>query len=902
MGMRRAHAQAPRGLAAADAARPGPTRARPSQTRFIADERVYKSFLEILNLYRKGQKSIKQVYSQVSTLFANQPDLLEEFTNFLPDSQAPAAEAKKAARAPKARAAAPPAKNQRKGAKGKKEADGEGGDKKSSAIKKELEFFDKVKSRLRNREQYSEFLKCLNLFSQEIINRSELQGLVYDILGRYPDLMHGFNEFLGRCETMGSKPVPEGVEVDAEAKPTAQQLAKKAAQAKADEKAAKAAAQRDKAMSMRPVADLDLSNCERCGPSYRLLPKGYQRLACSGRSPDQQAMLNDDWVSISSGTEDANSFKNMRKNQYEENLFRCEDDRFELDMMIETNASCVRVMEGLNKKVNDLPPEERQSMKIEPAAISPVHYRCIERIYGDHGSDIVDLLRKNPGVAVPVVLTRLKQKDEEWHRVQQEMNKVWREVYEKNYSKSLDHRSFYFKQMDKKQLSAKGLLQDIKEASEKRRAGAAEGAEGADITLRFEDTLVHADVHKMLGLGCSETLSPDAAAKVLKFFRDSVASVLGAGDEATLAAALTAAGADTAPKVPKKKGSSEDENMDVDGNGTGADTEGPPTDGDTPSADEDEDEDESKFLGCRPLAAMATQALAAGVDVAQPPGMSASRTMFCNDNLYILFRLHQTLFDRLRSAKVAAAAAAKAKGNDTPEGAASTYEQFQGLVARLIEGGLDSSKFEDECRALLGTGCYNVFTIDKLLYKVIKQVQTLQSEDVGSKLLSLHKYECSRADGYSKAAYIANACVLVGDDPCYELEYTADADGGVSGALSLSMMEDASRVEPPACAMDPDFEAYLTSLVGSGAGESSNVFLRRSARKAPKPATKGCTVRNGLECEINCTSYKVSYALDTEDVFVRRRNTPKPTLPTDYGVEKFRRWVDSKAGDAKAAP
>ena len=56
----------------------------------------------------------------------------------------------------------------------------------------------------------------------------------------------------------------------------------------------------------------------------------------------------------------------------------------------------------------------------------------------------------------------------------------------------------------------------------------------------------------MLGLGCSETLSPDAAAKVLKFFRDSVASVLGAGDEATLAAALTAAGADTAPKVPKK--------------------------------------------------------------------------------------------------------------------------------------------------------------------------------------------------------------------------------------------------------------------------------------------------------------------------------------------------------------
>lgn len=32
----------------------------------------------------------------------------------------------------------------------------------------------------------------------------------------------------------------------------------------------------------------------------------------------------------------------MRKNQYEEALFRCEDDRFELDMCIETNTSTLR--------------------------------------------------------------------------------------------------------------------------------------------------------------------------------------------------------------------------------------------------------------------------------------------------------------------------------------------------------------------------------------------------------------------------------------------------------------------------------------------------------------------------------------------------------------------------------
>lgn len=40
-------------------------------------------------------------------------------------------------------------------------------------------------------------------------------------------------------------------------------------------------------------------------------------------------MLNDDWVSVTSGSEDY-SFKHMRRNQYEEALFRCEDDRWAL--------------------------------------------------------------------------------------------------------------------------------------------------------------------------------------------------------------------------------------------------------------------------------------------------------------------------------------------------------------------------------------------------------------------------------------------------------------------------------------------------------------------------------------------------------------------------------------------
>jgi histone deacetylase complex regulatory component SIN3 len=42
------------------------------------------------------------------------------------------------------------------------------------------------------------------------------------------------------------------------------------------------------------------------------------------------------------GSEDY-SFKLMRKNQYEEALFRCEDDRYEFEMACEQNASAIRV-------------------------------------------------------------------------------------------------------------------------------------------------------------------------------------------------------------------------------------------------------------------------------------------------------------------------------------------------------------------------------------------------------------------------------------------------------------------------------------------------------------------------------------------------------------------------------
>lgn len=54
--------------------------------RFASEPETYKKFLEILHTYQKEQRGIKEVLDEVSVLFADHPDLLKDFTYFLPDA------------------------------------------------------------------------------------------------------------------------------------------------------------------------------------------------------------------------------------------------------------------------------------------------------------------------------------------------------------------------------------------------------------------------------------------------------------------------------------------------------------------------------------------------------------------------------------------------------------------------------------------------------------------------------------------------------------------------------------------------------------------------------------------------------------------------------------------------
>jgi len=56
------------------------------------------------------------------------------------------------------------------------------------------------------------------------------------------------------------------------------------------------------------------------------------------------------------------------------------------------------------------------------------------------------------------------------------------------------------------------------------------------------------------------------------------------------------------------------------------------------------------------------------------------------------------------------------------EEAARLHREFMSMLRRVLDGHMDSSTFEDSCRALLGTNSYVLFTLDKLIQKFIKHM------------------------------------------------------------------------------------------------------------------------------------------------------------------------------------
>lgn len=462
--------------------------------RFANDQSTYHSFLEILHTYQKEQRGIKEVLEQVAHLFQDHPDLLKEFTFFLPDAvqeQAKERLHRAAAESESRLSAQKNNKNLPVQGSSKEVIDmtdhtramvvdqGEARGQKrykdpqqtpllityppavetfvyNSAV--ERQFFDAAKEALASYtrdggQAWAEFTKCLDMYAQEILSKSEMLNLVEPLLGkRNNKLFEEFKRILSAAGGQGVNAVPS---------------------------------MEDSWYSV-PLSEIDFTRCRKCGPSYRALPRDYPAPPCSERSDEEAKCLNDVWVSLPVGSEESYTFRHMRRNTYEETLFRVEDERFEIDMTIDSNTCTLALLEPFAQEMAELSGDncdisrekeneskanserkgfggKRFRFTFDPTILGVIHKNSITRIYGENGPKMLELLKNNPSVAIPVVVRRLRQKDKEFRAARDRLNRHWREMAQSNYHKSLDHRGLTFRTTDKRAISNRTFLNDIKD-------------------------------------------------------------------------------------------------------------------------------------------------------------------------------------------------------------------------------------------------------------------------------------------------------------------------------------------------------------------------------------------------------------------------------------------------------
>lgn len=430
-----------------------------TQNRFQDKPEIYKQFLEILQTYQREQKPIQDVYSQVTSLFHTAPDLLEDFKQFLPESAAqtrsagqraedslpmavttptpqPGHPARDGPKMPPVGNFAPPASASKEGKKRRVDKalpanapnpleqvqsalrgtlpTAPSGNKRAKlshkpntaetafleptltpimpepltatpmavAIQEDLAFFEKVKKHIGNRTAMVEFLKLLNLWNQDLITKDVLLYKANQFMGGNPELLSSLKTMI-RSDTVDevieNKPEP-------------------------------------------PTGRVSLSNCRGFGPSYRLLPKRERLKPCSGRDELCQSVLNDEWASHPTWASEDSGFVAHRKNAYEEGLHRIEEERHDYDFFIEANQKCIQLLEPIAQQMLSLPQAERPNFKM-PAGLggqsTSIYKRVLKKIYGaEKGCEVANDMFKNPFTVVPVVMARLKQKDEEWRFTQ----------------------------------------------------------------------------------------------------------------------------------------------------------------------------------------------------------------------------------------------------------------------------------------------------------------------------------------------------------------------------------------------------------------------------------------------------------------------------------------------------
>ncbi|KAJ2917816.1 hypothetical protein MD484_g2589, partial [Candolleomyces efflorescens] len=1016
------------------------------KARYSDDQNTYKQFLDILQTYQREGKHSQdnQVYLQVQMLFKDAPDLIVEFKNFLPEAVNGGSQQQDAAQMmvnqiwAQQQQQAPPSPQPTKKvapAKRKKRTDKEptpvpapkvAPSRQTKKMKHhhlpdtgspsfgsphipprspppqshmyqpttqqppahtapadKLMFFDRAKRALESKEMYEEFLKFLSLFSRDIIDSRALVEGAKVFLGD-ESLLAEFKELV-RWDHQMENPLDYGP-------PGSIRM------------------QAPDACAPQPVDDGE-------GPSYRRLPESEIRLACSGRDELCRSVLNDDWVSHPTWASEEAGFVAHKKNSFEEALHKSEEERHEYHVHLEALTRTIALLEPLNARIEEMAPEERATFRLKPdfgGSSKSLYHRTIKRIYGrDNSAEIILAMQEGPSVAVPVVLARLKHKDEDWRRAMREYSRTWREVDSKNFYKSLDHQGISFKANDKKNITAKCFVQDIETIQEQQIKDWEDENGGKSVTAKsfakrsighqleysFADTGVLLDSLKLVYsfLDRSQVqYSPQERRTVEKFLRSFIPRLCNIS-EAEFNAAC--APLDGGPSVHGGAGATvEEESHDGQGTGDvsrngrrsngsstaqanghsngvpasdlrkkllktaqekasrkdaaattgGATTAGSNTRGSnsgigsraaTPSpvaestsrfAQVDEDGRVIPDLWIKEAPVPSGSADAGGghdgAETADPV-----KPFFTNTTFYTLLRLIQLLYSRLLMCKEIGADLAAKKhapllANETalelglvdPSGPSVVLQQSMEALGerpaneptpnvvymyllnaceKMFDNEMDLATFEEHTRWFFGTKAYHLFTLDKLIAALIKQVQIVLSDHKCQELWPLFQLVqgSEHVTKQDVVRYRRSAEKHIADnDHLYRIQWDREKK---SIRVSLTSQDDAT-IETDGSSrrrwreyVNTYVMTHPTEWVPPAKARVSPVFLRRCAQGNEEGSTASTILRDDqTRIRISLPTYKLVYEGGCEEVLARRWSGEEGSMLR----ERARAWNEER--------
>jgi len=446
---------------------------------------------------------------------------------------------------------------------------------------------------------------------------------------------------------------------------------------------------------------------------------------CSGRDEMCNEVLNDTWASHPTWGSAEPGDVTHQKNQYEEILYRIEEERHEYDLNIEANRGTIELLVPIALRIATMSPDEKLRFRLAPGLggkSKTIYQRVIKKVWGnDVGLEVIEGLHGDPVRAVPLVLTRLKQMDEEWTAAQRQWQKVWRDQTARVFWKSLDHQGISIKQADKKRFQLKTLVAEIFAKRKEQMAGrlypSTESPE-YQFTYDFKDTNIILDVSRLLAVSLlnSSGFSIGDCEKINGFIKCFIPFLFGI------------------------------KSTDVDGIVTPVSRKSPYDRGhsERPAIEE----------GCwiaRPNRYLTGVKTNFPMSLAEHEGRQLHKkrtvfTLFCNATIYGFFRAFQILYYRLAAVKatedqiradVERQKAVKVAWelnilthrienvfSDTSP-TANYYRQILNMCSRVLAGELNATTFEETLRMTNVQQGWKLFTLEKMCNSILKFIQSI---------------------------------------------------------------------------------------------------------------------------------------------------------------------------------